>query len=139
MSSCDVREPGAAVGIHDVRDELFEGFSRIAYKSRVDCHILVDLRAVDFDVNLARALRVSAEVAGNAIVEAHADGDEKVGLLNSVIDPGFSVHAHHPEIHGIGSREAADAEKSHGHGNVASANELLEGAHRARKNNSAAG
>src|SRR5580700_9305199 len=114
----DVRKPGAAVRIHDVRNELFESFTSIADKSGVYLDVLVDFSAVDFDVNLASALRIGAQVAGDAVIEAHADGDEQVGLLNGVIDPSFAVHAHHAEVHGIGSREAADAEKRHGDGNI---------------------
>ena len=60
-------------------------------------------------------------------------------FLNGVIDPGFAVHAHHAEIHRIGSREAADAEKRHGDGNVAGADELLESVHRAGKHDAVAG
>ena len=59
--------------------------------------------------------------------------------MNGVIDPGFAVHAHHAEIHRIAGREAADAEQRHGDGNVAGANELLEGAHRAGKHDAVAG
>ena len=71
----------SAVGLLDVRNQLFEGFASVADESGVDLDVLVDFGAVDFDVNFARALGVGAQVAGDAIVEAHADGDEKIGLL----------------------------------------------------------
>ena len=64
-------------------------------------NVLVDLGAVDFDVNLAGALGVGAQVAGDAVVEAHADGDQQIGFLNGVVDPGFAVHAHHAEVERI--------------------------------------
>src|ERR1700675_4843644 len=131
-------EPRAAVWVHDVRDELFESLASVTNKSRVHFDVLVDLRAVDFDVNFACALRIGAQVAGDAVIKAHADGDEKIGFLNGVIDPGFAVHAHHAEVHRIGGREAADAEQGHGHGNVRGANKLFESAHRAGKHDAAA-
>ena len=53
------------------------------------------------------------QIAGDAIVEAHADSDQQVGFLNGVIDPGFAVHAHHAEVQRIDGREAADAEQRH--------------------------
>ncbi len=37
------------------------------------------------------------EVAGDAVVEAHAEGEEEVGLLDGVVDPALAVHAHHAE------------------------------------------
>ena len=122
-----------------MREQLFENFASIADESGVHLDVLVDFGAIDFDVNLARALGVGAQVAGDAIVEAHADGDEQVGFLNGVIDPGFAVHAHHAEIQRIVGREAADAEKGHGDGEVAGADELLEGAHGAGNHDAVAG
>ena len=41
--------------------------------------------AINFDVNFARVPRVGAQVAGDAIVKAHADGDQQVGFLNRVL------------------------------------------------------
>src|SRR5208282_416624 len=108
-----------AVGIDDVRDQLFERFASIADEGGVHFDVLVDFGAVDFDMDFASALRVGAKVAGDAVIEAHADSDEKVGFLNGMIDPSFAVHAHHAKIHRIGSREAADAEQGHGNGDVA--------------------
>src|SRR5271156_5549754 len=129
----DMREPRAAVWIRDVRSQLLKGFACIADESRVHLDVFVDFRAVNFNVNLARAFRVSAQVAGNAVIETHPDSDKQVGLLNRMINPSLTMHAHHAEIHRIGSREAADAEQSHGNGNVAGAHELLKRAHRTRK------
>src|SRR5260370_21944728 len=94
----------------DVWSEPFKYFTRIADESGVNLHVLVDFGAVDFNVNLAGALGVSAQVAGDAVVKAHANGDEEVGLLNSVVNPGFAVHAHHAEVQRIIGRETAYAE-----------------------------
>jgi hypothetical protein len=46
------------------------------------------------------AFSVGLQIAGDPVVEAHAERDEQVGLLNRGIDPGFAVHAHHAEFSG---------------------------------------
>ena len=73
--------------------------------------ILVDLRAVDLDVDLLGLRRVGAELAGHAVVETHAQGDQQIGFLNGLIDPGFAVHAHHAQIQGMRGREGAEAKQ----------------------------
>ncbi len=88
---------------------------------------------IHFDVNLAGVAGVGAQVAGDAIVEAHADGDQQIGFLDGVIDPSFAVHAHHAEIERIGGREAADAEQRHRDGNVAGVGQIRESLARRRK------
>src|SRR5207245_254838 len=119
--------------------EPFEYLTRIAYQSGVNLHVLVDFGAVDLNVDLAGALRVSAQVAGNAIVKTHAHGNEQVGFLDGVVDPGFAVHAHHAAVEGVIGREAADAEERHGDRIIASADELLKGAHRAGNHDAVTG
>ena len=44
-----------------------------------------------------RRRAAAGERAGHPVVEAHAAGDEKVGVLDRVVDPGLAVHAHHAE------------------------------------------
>ena len=60
------------------------------------------------------------EVAGDAVVEAHAEGEEEVGGLDGVVDPGLAVHAHHAEVEGVGGGEAAEAEEGGGDGDAVS-------------------
>ncbi len=135
----DMANPQAVIAGFDVRRELFENLASIADKGGVNFHVLVNLGAVDLDMDLAGAFRVRAEVAGDAIIEAHAHGDEEVGFLNGIIDPGFAVHAHHAEVQRIAGWEAADAEEGHGDGIIAGANKLLKGAHGAGEHDAAAG
>ena len=58
--------------------------SQIADERDVDLHVLVDLGRIDVDVNLLRVGRVGLQVAGDAIVEAHAEGEQQVGLLDGL-------------------------------------------------------
>ena len=74
-------------------EDLFE----VADEGDVDADVLVDLGGVDLDVDLLRVGRVAGEVAGDAVVEAHPEGEQEVGLLDGVVDPGLAVHAHHAE------------------------------------------
>jgi hypothetical protein len=73
--------------------------------------VLVDLGRIELAVNLLRARRVRLELAGDAVVEAHPERDDEVRLLDRSVDPGFAVHAHHPERQRVARREAAQAEQ----------------------------
>jgi hypothetical protein len=46
--------------------------------------VLVDLRVVDVDVDDRAMFRKLADLAGHAIVEAHADGEQQVGLVDAL-------------------------------------------------------
>src|SRR6266849_3039505 len=65
----------------DVWSEPFKYFTRIPDECRVNFYVLVDFGAVDLNVNLAGALCVSAQVAGDAVVKAHVDGAVEFGLV----------------------------------------------------------
>ena len=107
-SSQASRLPGATR-----RQQLLEHVAQIADERGVHRDVLVDLRRVDLDVNLLRVRRVGLEVAGDAIVEAHAERHQQVGFLDRVVDPGFAVHAHHAEVERMRRGDAADAEQRH--------------------------
>src|SRR5258708_16140340 len=105
--------PIAVIAGLKMGDKSFEHLTRIADEGGVNLYVLVDFGAVDLDVDLASALSVSAQVAGNAVVEPHPDGNEEVGLLNGVVNPGFAMHAHHAKVKRVFVREAADAQYRH--------------------------
>ena len=97
--------------------------AEVADEGDVDADVLVDLGGVDFDVDLLGVGRVAGEVAGDAVVEAHAEGEQEVGLLDGVVDPGLAVHAHHAERERVGGGEGAEAEQGAGDGDVAALGE----------------
>ena len=78
-------------------------------------------------MDLLRVWRVGLEVARHAVVEAHADGDDQVRVLDGLVDPGLAVHAHHAEVSGMSGRESAEAEQGAGDRNVCLFDELREG------------
>ena len=99
------------------RQEVFEDFFEVADQGYVGADVLVDLGGVDLDVDLFCVLRVVGEVAGDAVVEAHAEGEEEVRFLDGVVDPRLAVHAHHAEGERMGGGKAAKAEQCGGEGN----------------------
>src|SRR6266852_1827182 len=77
--------PGGMVAGFDVWYEPFEYLTRIADEGAVNLYVLVDFGAVDINVDLAGALGVRAQVAGDAVVKTHADGNEEVGLRMALL------------------------------------------------------
>src|ERR1039457_498558 len=101
--------------------------------------VLVDLGGVDLDVDLLGAGRVAGEVAGDAVVEAHAEGEQQVRLLDGVVDPGFAVHAHHAEGERVVGGEGAEAEQGAGDGDLAAFGEVEDLLARAGEDDAVAG
>ena len=83
--------------------------------------------------------RVGLEVAGDAVVEAHAERDQQVGFLDRRVDPGLAVHAHHAEVERMRWREAADAEQRHRDRDAGALGELAHERHRAGEHDAVAG
>src|SRR5450432_1429248 len=139
LEFANVRNPFGMVAILDEREKTAQGFTGIADDGGINLHVLVDFGAVDFNVNLEGIAGVSAQITGNAVIEAHAHGNEQIGFLNRVVDPGFAVHAHHSEIERILGGETADAQKCHRYGNSAGVHEILKNLHGVGKYDAAAG
>ena len=54
---------------------------------------------------------VGLELAGDPVVEAHAEGEQQVGALDGGVDVGLAVHAHHAEAERVAGWEAAQAQQ----------------------------
>ena len=118
-------EPRGPIDVRDAGRPLAERSSPTSpAMAAVDRHVLVELGGVDVDVDLLRVRRVGLQIAGDAVVEPHAERDEQVGFLNRGVHPGFAVHAHHPEVQRMRRRTAADAEQRHRDGNAASSRRM---------------
>ena len=111
-------EPGAPLAAPHPRKQIGEDGRRLAAERDVDADVLVDLGRIDLDVDLACVDRVGAQVPGDAIVEAHADRDEEIGLLHGAVHPRLAVHPHHPDAEGMRGGEGAEAQESTGHGEL---------------------
>jgi hypothetical protein len=88
---------------------VLENVAQIPDQRNIDLDVLVDLRWIDFNVNLFRLERISRRGAGHTIVESHAAGNQQVRFLNGVVDPRLAVHAHHAHVERVRGREGAQA------------------------------
>src|ERR1035441_1920615 len=77
--------------------------------------------------------------AGDAVVEAHAEGEQEVGLLDGVVAPGLAVHAHHAEREGMVGGRGSEAEQGAGDGDLAAFGEGDDLVARARVDDAVAG
>jgi hypothetical protein len=111
-------QPAAVGALGKHGQQCFEDNFQIADERDIHADILVDLRGIDLNVDLFGMRRVVSKIAGDAIVEAHAEGEQQVGFLDGVVHPRFAVHAHHAEVQRMGGGEAAEAEQRGGYGNL---------------------
>jgi len=116
----------------NVGHEPLEYLARIADEGGVNLYVLVDsARSISMWI-LRGALGVSTQVAGDAVIKTHADGNEEVGFLYRVIDQA-SRACHHAEVEGIIGREAAMPRSVMATGLIAGADELFKGGASRRK------
>ena len=130
FAGVDLGEPGGGFGVQSSSAsgyrlcsgeqglEEVQDFFQVADEGYVYLDVFVDFAGVDFYVDLFGVGGVLGEVAGDAVVEAHAEGEQEVGLLDGVVDPGLAVHAHHAELEGVGGGDGAEAEQGAGDGDL---------------------
>ena len=96
-------------GLAQLGDDAREHVLRVAHDRHVDRLVLADLGRVDVDVDDLGLARERRELAGHPVVEAHADGDEQVGLGDRVVRVLRAVHARHadPQVVVLGERALA--------------------------------
>ena len=116
--------------LHHV-EQILQRLAQIRHDRGIGDDVLVDLRRIDVDVNLLRVDRVGLDVAGDAIVEPHAERDQQIGLLDRMVDPRLAVHAHHADVERVAGREAAQSEQRHRDRRVDALGELPHFLHRA--------
>ena len=106
LQSIDVTPPLAAVDRLEAGQQFAQNLAQIADQGHIDFDVLVDFRGIDLHLDFLRLGRVGLQVAGNAVVKAHAERDQQVGILDRVVHPGFAMHAHHAEIQRVRCGEA---------------------------------
>ena len=87
LQVADVVIPFAAIGRVRSRKQIFEHLAQIADQCNVNADILIDFRGIDFDVNLLRFRRVVLQISGDAIIEAHAEGEQQIRFLDRRVYP----------------------------------------------------
>jgi hypothetical protein len=118
FEAVDLREPLGMPRMPDAGEQPLEHFAKIADQGHVHVNVLVDLRAIDLDVDFLGFEGVGGEFAGYAIIEAHAQGDEQVRFLNGLVDPGFAVHPHHAQTSAMRGGEGSQPQKRERHRDV---------------------
>ena len=86
--------------------------------AEVDGDVLVDRRGVAVHVDDLRAAgELRRAPAGDAVVEADAERDKKIGLGNRGVRGKLAVEPNEPERKGIGLVKRANAHQGRGDGN----------------------
>ena len=131
LARIDGLEPRRSIAPRNPRQQLLQHLGQIAHQRNIHLDVLVDLRGIDFDMNLLRLQRVGARRPNHAIVKAHAARDQKIGFLDRMIHPRLAVHAHHAQVQRMRSREAAQPQQRQRHWNLRPLCQRLQLLHRA--------
>ena len=100
---------GVAASGHPFRQdgEHLAGVPADPYLGRND---LAEFRPVDVDVDHLGLGRITAHLAGNAVVEPHADGDQYVALPCLDVGRNIPVHPDHPLVEREIGRQGTQAQ-----------------------------
>jgi hypothetical protein len=82
----------------DRGDQLVDDVPRVAHDRDVGVPVLADLGRVDVGVHDLGVRGERVELAGDPVVEAGAQGDQQVGLLQRVHGRDRAVHAGHAQV-----------------------------------------
>ena len=96
--------------------KLLEEILQVADDRQVGPLDLVDLRGIDVDVDDLRPAGELRDLAGHAIVEADAEGQQQIGVVHRVVGVDAAVHAEHVERQRVVARKTAQAVQRGGHG-----------------------
>ena len=86
--------------------------------------VLVDFRRIDIDVDDLAMLGELRHLAGHAVVEANAEGQQQIGLVDGQVGIDAAVHAQHVERQRFFVGKSAQAHQRHGDGNLGLADQL---------------
>ncbi len=69
------------------------------------------------------------QVAGDPVIETHAESQHQISFLNGLVDPGFAVHARHAQRKRVRTGESAQTQQCAGHGRLCAFGEFQHLAH----------
>ena len=99
---------------------------QIAHDRDIGVAILADLGGIDVDVNHAGMRRKGGEPAGHAIVEAHAERDEQIGVVHRHVRGVAAVHARHADEVRMRARQSAQTHQRADRGSVGDFDEFAQ-------------
>ena len=88
--------------------------------------VFVDLRPVDVDMDDGGLGRKGGEASGHAVVEAHAHGNQEVGVADGFVGGIGAVHTEHTEPLRVIAGERAEAHQGTGHRDAQVLGEIAE-------------
>ena len=118
--------------------EAFEGILHVAEDRESDHLVFIQFGVVDVDVDDRSMFREFFHFAGHAVVEAHADGEEKVSFVDGVVGIDRAMHAKPLEGERMRFGEASDTHERGGHGNLGPLDELEQLGRGIRRDNTSA-
>ena len=143
----EIREMGQPLGTialearaPAMRGQRAQRLGQHAHMAPLHALHLVDLRAVDVEVrDVLRAGRELRGIAGDAIVEARADGDQEVAVVDRVVGERLAVHAQHAHGQYACGVDGADAHERGDHRYIERFRELAQLGGRVAVDDAAAG
>ena len=136
FEAVNVTTPLTAINRLHARNKFTQYLTKIADEGHIHFDVLIDLGGIDFHLEFPGLGRVSLQTASDPVIKAHAEGDQQIGILDHVVHPGFTMHAHHAEIQRMGSRERSEAEQRERHRYAGALRQLANFLHGAGKNDS---
>ena len=112
--------------------QILQGLADIGDDRQMSHLVLVDLGRIDVDVDDLAVLGELADLAGDAVVEAHAKRQQQVGVVDGVVGVNGAVHAEHLQAQEMLAGEAAQAEERQRHRDAGALGEGLAGTARRR-------
>ena len=89
----DLREPVCVFSGLDTGVDRGEHVFDVGDDAEVHGHVLTNARRIAVHMYYLRTFRVGGELAGHAVGEPHAEGDQEVGRVDRVVRGGRTVHA----------------------------------------------
>ena len=107
----DTVEPIGMGILPDLRVQLAQHPLQVSDDRHIDLDVLADFRGVDVYVYLLGLQGECARLAGDAVVEAHPQGDQQIGLLDGEAGIGHAVHTRHSDAQDVIVGERANAQQ----------------------------
>ena len=120
--------PRAEIGGRRLDDlvELAKGLLDVGDDRDVNDLVLVELGGIDVDMDDETVLGEGRHLSRHAIVEADAEGEEEIGLVDGVVGVDAAVHAEHVERQRAICRVGPEAHEGHRYRDAGPSGELAE-------------
>jgi hypothetical protein len=78
-------------------------------------HVLVDFRRIDLDVDHLGITGEIVQIAGDPVIEAHAQGNNQIGIHQGPVGFHGPVHTHHAQAHRVVHWQRRQSMQGKGH------------------------